>query len=192
LAELASAYERAGVLAWTVWVPDEDESSKALLAAAGHKLDTSPRMMAARLSDLDLDDHSMDGIEWTRTGDGSVVNTLNDFAYGLRPGLCERGFGVLSNDHFGIYVAEHEGEPGACAVTFDYGGDCGVWAVATLPEARNRGLSTALMRQALVDARERGCETTSLQASELGKPVYDKVGYEDHGHFEMWERRREE
>jgi GNAT superfamily N-acetyltransferase len=192
LAELALAYDRAGVLAWAVWVPDDDVASKELLAAAGHVLDTSPRMMGVRLADLDFSDHNMDGITWTREGSSDAINEINDAAYGLPPGLCERGFGLLSPDHFNLYVAEHEGEPGACVVSFDYDGDCGVWAVATVPEARNRGLSKALMRQALLDAREAGSQTSTLQASVLGKPVYDTVGYEDHGAFEMWERRREE
>ena len=48
------------------------------------------------------------------------------------------------------------------------------------------------MRQALADGRERGFATSTLQASALGRPVYHKVGYGDFGHFEMWERRREE
>ena len=52
---------------------------------------------------------------------------------------------------------------------------------ATLPEARGRGLATALMRQALLDAGERGCVTTSLQATAMGRPVYARMGYRDLG-----------
>jgi GNAT superfamily N-acetyltransferase len=192
LAELAALYDEAEVLAWTVWIPDDDEATAALTESAGHKLDSVPRMMGAELDRLDFGGHSMDEIEWTAAGSPDVVNEINDFAYGMSPGLCERGFGRLDPESFYLYVADYEGEPGACAVTFDVGEDCNVWAVATLPEARNRGLSTKLMRQALLDARDRGMKTTTLQASKLGKPVYDKVGYEDHGHFQMWERRREQ
>ena len=188
LAELASAYDRAGVLAWTVWVPDNDEATKQLLASAGHTLDTSPRMMSVELTGMDLP-APPESLEWTAEGTPEQINEINDAAYGLPPGVCERGFGKLSPDHFDLYVAHHEGEPGACVVTFDYNGDCGVWCVATVPEARNQGLSRHLMVRALAAARERGNTTSTLQASQLGKPVYDNVGFDDHGCFEMWERR---
>ena len=64
-----------------------------------------------------------------------------------------------------------------------------IWSVATAPEARGRGLSTALMRQALSDAAARGCETSTLQATKLGRPVYERVGYQDFGALQMWECR---
>ena len=56
-------------------------------------------------------------------------------------------------------------------------------------EARGRGLATALMRRALWDAREGGCATTTLQATKLGRPVYERVGYRDFGALQMWELR---
>jgi hypothetical protein len=46
------------------------------------------------------------------------------------------------------------------------------------------------MRQALVDARERGVETTSLQATAMGLSLYRRLGYRELGVIEMWERRR--
>jgi ribosomal protein S18 acetylase RimI-like enzyme len=64
-----------------------------------------------------------------------------------------------------------------------------VWAVAALTKARGRGLTTALLAHAMVDARERGCETTSLEATQLGRGVYERLGYKPLGALEMWERR---
>jgi hypothetical protein len=46
------------------------------------------------------------------------------------------------------------------------------------------------MLHALCDARERGCTTTSLQATARGKPVYERLGYRDIGAVHMWERRK--
>jgi ribosomal protein S18 acetylase RimI-like enzyme len=81
-------------------------------------------------------------------------------------------------------------EDAACVGTLDVGGDCGIYMVATRAEARGRGLATALMRQAVLDARERGLETTSLQATAMGEPIYARLGYRDLGAIKMWERRR--
>jgi hypothetical protein len=46
-----------------------------------------------------------------------------------------------------------------------------------------------VLARALRDARDAGLETTSLQSSGLGHPVYLKVGYRDYGVVEMYERR---
>jgi hypothetical protein len=46
------------------------------------------------------------------------------------------------------------------------------------------------MTRALADARERGRLTTTLVATKLGRPVYERVGYRDFGAIQMWERRK--
>lgn len=53
----------------------------------------------------------------------------------------------------------------------------GIYAVATLPEARKRGIGTVMTLHAMAEGRRRGMETAVLQASDLGKPVYEKIGF---------------
>ncbi len=72
----------------------------------------------------------------------------------------------------------------------DHDGDCSIWWVAADPAARGRGIVSGLMRHALADGRARGCEVTTLQATKLGRPVYERLGYQPFGTMEMWERRR--
>ena len=43
--------------------------------------------------------------------------------------------------------------------------------------------------QALIDARERGLTVSSLQATKMGYPIYERLGYEPICKLEMWERR---
>jgi hypothetical protein len=45
------------------------------------------------------------------------------------------------------------------------------------------------MRRALADGRARGNEVSTLQATKLGRPVYERLGYRSFGTIEMWERR---
>jgi hypothetical protein len=45
------------------------------------------------------------------------------------------------------------------------------------------------MHTALAEARERGCETSALQATNAGFPVYARCGYRDRCAFEIWEDR---
>src|SRR4051812_17457985 len=53
LPELARAYEGAGILAWTVWVPHYHERAKRALAEAGHVLDADPEAMIASLDEVE-------------------------------------------------------------------------------------------------------------------------------------------
>ena len=65
-----------------------------------------------------------------------------------------------------------------------------MYFVATAPSAQRRGLASALLREALLEARERGCGTSSLQATAAGQAVYARLGYRDICALEMWEYRR--
>jgi ribosomal protein S18 acetylase RimI-like enzyme len=86
-------------------------------------------------------------------------------------------------------VVRRDGEPVCCATGHDHRGDFSVTFVATLPEQRGQGLAGRLLTHALHDARERGCTTTSLQATKVGEPVYRRLGYRGLGPVQMWERR---
>jgi ribosomal protein S18 acetylase RimI-like enzyme len=183
---LAREYEEAGIEAWTVWVLHGDQRVADALKEAGHVLDATPEEMACLLDGAQRPDP--DPLEdWTREGDIHDVATINDEAYPFEDGPFSRGWQKAPEVH--LYVARVNGAPSACLLSHDHEGDCGVWAVAALTKARGRGLTTALLAHAMVDARERGCETTSLEATQLGRGVYERLGYKPLGALEMWERR---
>jgi ribosomal protein S18 acetylase RimI-like enzyme len=188
LGQLEATYAEAGVLAWTVWVPEHHERARRLLKTAGHQLDASPAAMIAALED----------IEPPRAGDPEPdpdpsledLGRVNDLAYGTGDSMA-RIVGRGRADPANTYIARVDGKAVASVVTQDHDGDCSVWWVATVPEAQGRGLAAGLMRRALADGRERGCEVTTLQATKAGHPVYERLGYRALGTIEMWERRRE-
>lgn len=188
LDEVASAFEKAGIAAWTVWVPEDDREAAAALEAAGHRLDAAP---AAMVMDLErLPDPEPGDLDWDADADPREVGRINDHAYGLEPG----GFGgalaeVRTEPPLRLYRARTDGEPVCVLGTIDDREDCGVYFVATLKGHRGRALARRLLHVALAEARERGCRTSSLQSSPLGYPVYDRLGYETICALEMWERR---
>ncbi len=49
--------------------------------------------------------------------------------------------------------------------------------VFTEEQVRRRGLSTRLLEAALTDAAQRGVCWASLQATESGRGVYERVGF---------------
>jgi GNAT superfamily N-acetyltransferase len=121
---------------------------------------------------------------------GHVLDRLNDHAYGMRSAF-ERALADLRPGG-GLYLYGVEDDEGLASglVAFDYEDDCSVWLVATRESARGRGLASALMAHALADARERGRTTSTLQATDLGRPVYERLGYRSLGEIQLWEKRR--
>lgn len=182
--DLASWYAGFGA-AWTVWVPEGDAAVREVLEGAGHQLDAAPRAMLMDLAEAEQPDLS--GIDWDE-GDIPAACLINDRAYGWPEGTWSR-FNNAGATELRTYVARVDGEPAATIATIDHGDDCEIWSVATLPQARGRGLSTALMRQGLWDAREGGCTTSTLQATAAGRPIYERLGFADVGALQMWEQR---
>jgi GNAT superfamily N-acetyltransferase len=187
LDELAQLYDEAGVSAWTVWVPHDDREAAELLARNGHVLDADP---AAMVMELDRFERSTStAVEIDDDADPADVARINDAAYGY-DGDFARAFSEFRMPGLHSYAAIVGGEPQACLTTLEQDGDCLVTFVATLPAARGRGLATELMTRALADARERGCTSTSLQATKAGEPIYARLGYRSLGPLQMWERRK--
>jgi GNAT superfamily N-acetyltransferase len=185
--ELAAAYEAAGVHAWAVWTHERDDAGRAVLEAAGFALDSEPMAMA-----LDLDGRieapGPDELDWTDAPDPADLAGVVEPSYGFPAGMFAAGFPRLPE--VDSYLARHEGRPASVVMANHLEGDCGIFLVGTVPEARNRGISTRLMRRVLADATNRGCTISTLQASRMGHPVYRRLGYRDLGHAQLWERRK--
>ena len=187
LPELARHYDEQGIDAWTVWTPEDDEQAAAQLHNAGHVLDADPTAMTLDLGAL-AEPPEIDH----RTGDDlmPVIAAINDRAYNHDDASFTR---MMADHPRGVtwnYVADVDGDAAACLQILPVDGDASVYWVATLAEARGRGLASRLLHRALWDARETGCDMSSLQATKLGEPVYARLGYESHGALQMWEKRR--
>lgn len=76
------------------------------------------------------------------------------------------------------YLAWLDGEPVATATLFLHGEIGGIFNVATLPEARGKGIGSAITAACLHDAREATCRAALLNASAKGLPVYQRLGFE--------------
>lgn len=188
LEDVAHAYEQAGVVAWTVWAPEDDEAAAEVLAAAGHSLDGRPAAMSLELADFEVPD--LGDLDWDSEANAAEIGELNDRAYGWSVGGAAQGFRDLkAGPTTHMYRARVDGRTASVAIVIDTDDEASVVIVATDPELRGRGLSTRLMGAALVEARDRGMRTSSLQASAAGEPVYRRLGYQSFGRMHMWERR---
>ena len=64
---------------------------------------------------------------------------------------------------------------------FTGAGVAGIIAVATHPDWRGRGFGRALTAAAIEAGRQAGFDTASLMASDMGQPVYRRLGFEEVG-----------
>jgi GNAT superfamily N-acetyltransferase len=182
---LRSAYADAGVERWGAYLDPGDADSLARVAAAGMVFDSHPMPMGAELECMDLDEAPpTDRFSLKEAGH------VSGLAFGHADDRLERSIGPIPDELVHTYgVRSADGETAAVVVVLDRDDDVAVWIVATVPWERNQGHAKRLLRRALADARERGCSTTTLIASELGAPVYAALGYRPLGAIHLWERR---
>jgi hypothetical protein len=78
-----------------------------------------------------------------------------------------------------LYLGYLDGRPVATNMVVYGGGVAGLYAVGTVPDVRRRGLGALITVAPLVDARAAGFRYGVLFASELGAPVYRRVGFHE-------------
>ncbi len=76
-----------------------------------------------------------------------------------------------------LYVGYLEGEPVACSALIATQRVAGIYNVGCVPEHRRRGLGEAMTWHAVGRGFEIGCIIASLQASEMGRPIYERMGF---------------
>jgi GNAT superfamily N-acetyltransferase len=105
------------------------------------------------------------------------------------PDLLEVFAAIGSGPQMLTYLALVDGQPVATSQLLLAAGVAGIYQVTCLPEARGRGIGTAATLAALLEARRRGCSIAVLQASDLGYPVYRRLGFRDYGRLNEYRYR---
>ena len=147
--------------------------------------------MAADLNDLhyDLMEQSPPGFEMERVRDErGLLDFKQAFVSGLEiPDWAGQAW-VDATLAFGIerapwqcYVGRLNGKPVASNMLFNGAGVASVFGVATVPEARRKGIGAAITLIAYHEARQMGYRYGVLFATDLGAPVYRRMGFKDVG-----------
>jgi GNAT superfamily N-acetyltransferase len=89
-----------------------------------------------------------------------------------------------------LYLGRIDGTPVCTSALVLTGEVAGIYWVATREDSRGRGLGAAITQAAVDGGRSRGGRIASLQASDLGRPVYERMGFETPVHYVKFERRR--
>jgi ribosomal protein S18 acetylase RimI-like enzyme len=187
LHDIGAAYGEAGVRSWMVWVPVVDDEASKLLKRAGLQLNPNFTAMARELQPVERPPlNTLE--EWTSAGDPATLAAIADPPGSMLGPPFMRAFSNLAPGRARVYIASLDGKPVCCFMTGDENGNCAVDLVATRPEARGRGLAGALLAQAVADAAERGCVTTTLVSSLKAQSLYKRAGYRVLCPLLRWER----
>jgi predicted acetyltransferase len=84
---------------------------------------------------------------------------------------------LLPESNVTFYAGKISGQIVATLLLYYAAGVAGVNYVATLPQYRQRGIAASMTVHALTDAYKDGYQLGILQASAMGQPVYQKLGF---------------
>jgi ribosomal protein S18 acetylase RimI-like enzyme len=194
VAEILEAFRARGVaMQWTVTPLTRPADLRRHLEAAGMTIGDSQPGMAVDL--LALREPPMPaGLTIERVADDETARVWN--RVGIRgfemPSELEPAFErvVLAltrqTEPGTLYLGRLDGEPVATSALVTAGGTAGIYNVATLAEARRKGIGAALTARALLDGRARGLRIGTLQASTMGYPVYQAMGFREYIRLEHY------
>lgn len=129
------------------------------------------------------------GLEFRRVGPGEWEDLVATTAagFGMPREMVEALYAraMLDDPALRAFVGYADGQPVATSIAGRNGTTVGIYSVATVPEARGHGYGTAATWHLLRDA-DPGWEVAVLQASEMGRPVYERMGFELVREFEEY------
>ncbi len=98
-------------------------------------------------------------------------------------------FLAMPRSRFQLYLARNShGTAVACGTLFIQKQIAEVFHIATHPDHRKHGYGTALMHHLIDIARRKKCSVVALQSSEMGRPLYEKLGFVETGLTEIYKR----
>jgi ribosomal protein S18 acetylase RimI-like enzyme len=166
---MEAAYATAGVDGFAAWVHESDGALQADLERRGYTLAETTRAMGMELDRIRVPRTEAD----VRQSEWSEYLSVDKLPPGLLAGVDPRAFHVV--------VGRLDDERIAVGIALDHDGDCGIYNVGTVERARRRGMGTAVTAALLYAARDRGCETASIQSTAVAERIYAAVGFRDLG-----------
>jgi GNAT superfamily N-acetyltransferase len=151
------------------------------LAPAGEETST-PGMVAFPI-DLDaIAKQSVPELNIQQVTDAAGIDAHRQTAtagFGAEPALAEGSVcaNLLDRPDCVVYVGYADGDPVVSGLGWRSGRTIGVYSIATIAPARRRGYGAAMTARVVADGALAGCDVAALQASEMGRPIYERLGF---------------
>ena len=155
--------------------------ARAGLAPAGEETST-PGMVAFPIDHDAIGRHAAPGLEILRVNDAAGIDVhrrVVTTGFGSEPAVA---LGTACPDLLDrpgcvVYVGYANGVPVVSGLGWRTGRTIGVYSIATVPSARRRGYGAAMTARVVADGVADGCDVAALQASEMGRPIYERLGF---------------
>ena len=108
------------------------------------------------------------------------------FADRLGPGMVATI--AKGDEEYRYFIVNHRNRAIATAVLIIRNGIIGVYNISTIPDLQGRGVGRFATGKPLRLAREEGYRTAILQSSDIGEPVYRRLGFRSYGGFPFYAR----
>lgn len=184
--ETIQYFRDKGVSTFTWWMdpPLRPSAWKPALSKHGFGFSDDTPGMAVDLQTLNESQPPVDGLEIRDAADEEFLRTWTTVfvkGYGLPSDWENKMFDLWGrfapDSRMRNYVGYLNDTPVSTSSLMYGGGAAGIYSVATLPEARGKGIGAALTLKPLQDAREMGYRIGILQSSDMGFNVYKKLGF---------------
>ena len=97
---------------------------------------------------------------------------------GIEPGVADYlPPSLVSDPDVEVFTARLDGRPAGTSIAIRTGEVSGVYGVGPAPQARRRGVGTAATWAAVEAGRAWDCDTIVLQATDMGLPIYERMGF---------------
>lgn len=157
LVEIESAPAMLAALETRGWQLDEEEPALAL-APLPAQLPPPPAELTIRLVTTEVE------FEEFRAVAQVGMRWIPSLAAAMDPAVA-------------LFIGYVDGESVATGRLGIYGEIGDITSVTTVPEFRRRGIGTAMTWAAIAEGVRRGCTAMTLTATEMGLPVYLKMGF---------------
>lgn len=90
---------------------------------------------------------------------------------------------TISCRHF---IAYYKSKPVGTSSVFLANGVAGIYNVTTAPGARGKGIGEAITKAALIYGKKAGYTFAILQATKMGIPIYNKIGFKSNEYMDYY------
>lgn len=174
---------------WAVGPNTTPENLGERLVAHGFKGQEAQAGMAIDLETLPGSVPMPDGLEIERVSGKAFIGDYGDVVsagFGLPPTFGGEFARILaeatedSDANSWGYLGRIDGQAIATSGVVLAGGGALIVNVVTMPDVRGRGVGATMTHRPLLEVREKGYRIGTLEASEMGRPVYKRLGFEEY------------
>jgi ribosomal protein S18 acetylase RimI-like enzyme len=113
-----------------------------------------------------------------------VVAVLSGAAFG--PTVSRLVAFPRASPHGDVLLADGAGAPAGAVCCISFGPTGWIGALGVAPESRRHGLGRALTEAAIARLRDRGAQTVLLFATDMGRSLYERLGFATEGAATAW------